>query len=139
MTWHLCATKSCLTRCDPMDCSPPGSSIHGILQARILERVAVPFSRGSSRPRDRTGVFRAAGRFSTAEPLGEARIMCRPASSPSLLHTRPLPVLPWCLIKGSSWTHPSPPESELLTRGLRLCISASFEGDSNAKVLGPLH
>ena len=40
--------------CDPTDCSPPGSSVHGILQARILEWVAIPFSRGSSRPRDQT-------------------------------------------------------------------------------------
>ena len=40
----------------PVDCSPPGSSVHGILQARILERVAIPFSRGSSPPRDRTRV-----------------------------------------------------------------------------------
>ena len=40
-----------LTLCDPMDCNPPGSSVHGILQARILERVAMPSSRGSSRPR----------------------------------------------------------------------------------------
>ena len=40
--------KSCLTLCNPMDCSPPGSSVHGILQARILEWVAIPFSRGSS-------------------------------------------------------------------------------------------
>ena len=38
----------CLTLCNPMDCSPPGSSIHGILQARILEWVAIPFSRASS-------------------------------------------------------------------------------------------
>ena len=37
----------CLTLCDPMDCSPLGSSVHGILQARILEWVAIPFSRGS--------------------------------------------------------------------------------------------
>ena len=42
--------------CDPMDCSPPGSSVHGILQARILERVATSSSRGSSPPRDRTQV-----------------------------------------------------------------------------------
>ena len=41
-------SKSCLTLCDPMDCSPPGSSIHGILQASILEWVAISFSRGSS-------------------------------------------------------------------------------------------
>ena len=48
--------QSYLTLCNPMDCSPPDSSVHGILQARILERVAMPFSRGSSRPRDGTQV-----------------------------------------------------------------------------------
>ena len=42
---------SCVRLCDPVDCSPPGSSIHGILQARILEWVAISFSRGSSQPR----------------------------------------------------------------------------------------
>ena len=41
-------SQSCLTLCDPVDCSPPGSSVHGILRARILEGVAVSFSRGSS-------------------------------------------------------------------------------------------
>ena len=44
--------QSCLTLGDPMDCSPPGSSVHGILQARILEWVACPFSRVSSQPRE---------------------------------------------------------------------------------------
>ena len=44
--------QACPTLCDPKDCSPPGSSVPGILQARILEWVAMPFSRGSSRPRD---------------------------------------------------------------------------------------
>ena len=48
--------QSCPTLCDPVDCSPPGSSVHGILQARILEWVAMPFSRGSSRLRDGTRV-----------------------------------------------------------------------------------
>ena len=43
--------QSCPTFCDPVDCSPPCSSVHGILQARILEWVAISFSRGSSRPR----------------------------------------------------------------------------------------
>ena len=43
---------SCATLCDPVDCSPPGSSVHGILQAGILEWVAMPSSRGSSQPRD---------------------------------------------------------------------------------------
>ena len=45
-------TQSCPTLCDHMDCSLPGSSVRGILQARILEWVVVPFSRGSSQPRD---------------------------------------------------------------------------------------
>ena len=45
---HFVVTKSCLTLCNPMDCSPPGSSVLGILQARILEWVAMPSSRGSS-------------------------------------------------------------------------------------------
>ena len=45
-------TQLCLTLCDPVDCSPPGSSVHGILQARILEWVAISLSRGSSRPSD---------------------------------------------------------------------------------------
>ena len=45
-------TQSCLTLCDPMDYSPPGSSVHGIFQARILEWVAISFSRGSFQPRD---------------------------------------------------------------------------------------
>ena len=54
--------RSCPTLCDPVDCSPPGSSVHGIFQARILEWVAISFSRGSSQPRDRTQVSRIAGR-----------------------------------------------------------------------------
>ena len=48
--------RSCLTRCDPLDCSPPGSSVHGILQARMLAWAAISFSRGSSRPRAQTCV-----------------------------------------------------------------------------------
>ena len=52
----------CPTLCDPMDCSLSGSSVHGILQARILEWVAISFSRESSQPRDRTRVSCIAGR-----------------------------------------------------------------------------
>ena len=54
--------QSCPTLCDPTDCSLPGSSVHGIFQARILEWVVISFSRGSSQPRDRTQVSRTAGR-----------------------------------------------------------------------------
>ena len=62
----LClVTQWCPTLCDPMDCSPPGSSVHGILQARILEWVAMSSSRGSSHARDRTQVSCIAGGFFT--------------------------------------------------------------------------
>ena len=63
--------QSCLTLCDSVDCSPPSSSAHGIVPARILEWVAMPFSRGSSPSRDRTWVsciFLFAGRFFTTDP-----------------------------------------------------------------------
>ena len=55
--------QSCWTLCDPKDGSPPGSSVHGIVQARILEWITIPVSRGSSQPRDRTQVSRIVGRF----------------------------------------------------------------------------
>ena len=58
-------TQSCPTLCDPVDYNPPGSSVHGILQARILEWVAISFSRGSSGPRDQTQIFHTADRFFT--------------------------------------------------------------------------
>ena len=60
-----------LTVCDPMECTLLGSSVHGILQARILGWVAFPFSRGSSQPRDGTQVSRVAGLF-TVSATGEA-------------------------------------------------------------------
>ena len=50
---------------DPVDCSPPGSSVHGIPQARILEWIAIPFSRDSSQPMDQTQVSCIAGGFFT--------------------------------------------------------------------------
>ena len=51
--------------CDPRDCSPTGSSVHGIFQKRILEWVAIPFTRGSSQPRDRTQISCTADGFFT--------------------------------------------------------------------------
>ena len=65
--------QSCLADCDPMDCSLPGSYIHEIFQARELEWVAIAFSRGSSRPRDRTQVFCIAGRRFTLWAIREQR------------------------------------------------------------------
>ena len=53
---YVLVTQSCWTLCDPMDCSPPGSSVHGISQARILERVVILFSSISSLPRNQNWV-----------------------------------------------------------------------------------
>ena len=78
ITPHCCCclvTQSCPTLCDSMDCSPPGSSAHGILQARIiLQWVAISFSRGSSQPRDWTRdscVSFIASRYFTTDSPGK--------------------------------------------------------------------
>ena len=65
--------QSHLTLCNHQDCSPPGSSVQGILQARILEWTAMPSSRGPSRPRDRT----LAGAFFTISTIWEAPLVIR--------------------------------------------------------------
>ena len=69
---EVLVTQSCLTLCDPMYCSPPGSSVHEILQVRILEWIAFPFSRGSSQPKHWTQVSWIAGGFFT-EPWGKPK------------------------------------------------------------------
>ena len=81
---HAKSLQSCPTLCGPMDYSLPGSSVHRILQARILEWVAILFSRGSSRLRDWTQVSCIAGRFFTIgatieapkQPWGLAKFFC---------------------------------------------------------------
>ena len=71
--WRKCeVTQSCLALCDPMDYSLPGSSVHGTFQARVLEWVAISFSRGSSQPRDWTGVSHIARRRFTIWATREA-------------------------------------------------------------------
>ena len=61
----MLAAQSCLTLCDPIDYTSLGSSVYGIFQARILEWVAIPFSKGSSQSRDQTQISCIAGRFLT--------------------------------------------------------------------------
>jgi len=98
----LCAKllQSCLTLCDPLNYSPPGPSVHGILQARILEWVAIPFSRETSQPRDGTWVSHVAGRFFTLCDTREAPVVC----ITYVIFRYPINVLkPCCLI----WTSPS--------------------------------
>ena len=100
--------QSCLTLSDPMDCSLPGSSNHGIFQARVPEWVAIPFSRGSSWPRDRTLVSCIAGRgftlWATREALTGGVRACmnegngpllQPAVAVSASNARP-DIKSWC-------------------------------------------
>ena len=70
---EVLVTQLCPTHCDPKDCSPPGSSVHGILQARILEWVDIHFSRRTSWPRDQTQVSHTTGRFFT---VWATRVAC---------------------------------------------------------------
>ena len=71
---EMLVAQSCPALFNPMDCSPPGSSVHGTLQARILEWVAIPFCRGSSQPRDQTQVSCIAGGFFTIWATKEAPV-----------------------------------------------------------------
>ena len=83
--FHLCKNPytnsvlrvrcSVISLCDLMDCSLPGSSVHGILQARILEQVVIPFSRGPSWPRDGTQVSCSAGKFFTVWTTREVQML----------------------------------------------------------------
>ena len=84
--------QSCPTLCDPMDCSPPGSSVHGILQARVLEWIAIPFSSGSSQPRDQNKSPTLQVDSSPSEPPVEAHVapgpVLNPANFPWVLNSR---------------------------------------------------
>ena len=99
-----------LPLCSSIDCSHPGSFVHGIFQERILDRVAISSSRRSSLPRDRTHVPSAtctAGRFFTAEPPGkpQAQVQTLPAGS---LLAMPLS------IPGVSWLPQAGPQSNVV-------------------------
>jgi len=96
-------SRSVVSDCDPMDCSPPGSSIHGILQARILEWVAISFSRGSSQSRDWTQVSHTAGRRFNLWATREAQLelqhiekSCSPWNSPIFVIKKKSNK--WCLL-----------------------------------------
>ena len=74
-TVRVLVAQSCLTLSDPMDCSPPGFSVHGIVQARILEWVSISLSRESSQSRDWTQISRTAGRLFTIWATREAQLI----------------------------------------------------------------
>ena len=79
----------------PTDCSPSGSSVCGILQARIPEQVAIPFSRGSSQPRDQTQVSSVVGRFLTVWATREAHIALQAVSKQFRSRVPENPLIPF--------------------------------------------
>ena len=95
---YVCeVAQSCQTLCDPMDCSLPGSLVRGIFQARVLEWVAISFSRGSSQPRDQTRVSLTAGRHITVWATRRQRSSIvwkkKLALSVSKIRSKPSPAL----------------------------------------------
>ena len=90
--WVSEVAQSCPILCDLMDCSLPGSSVSGIFQARVLEWVAISFSRGTSWPRDWTQASHIVGRHFTTEPPGKSPVTLRPTKCTS-----------WSLSWSESW------------------------------------
>ena len=111
----MCVSHSaCPTLCEPKDCSPPGSSVHGILQAKILEWVAIFFSRGSSWPRDWTQVFHIAVRFFTIWASREA-LKC-------------IDITRWSVLK-SDWLYSLQPKMEKLSTSAKTRLGADCGSD----------
>ena len=131
-------TQSCPILCDPMDYSLPGSSIHEILWARILDCISIPFSRGSSQPRDRTQVFCIAGRFFTVWATREAHwifvtFICQ-GSSYVLLEQWGISLI-WCFMV--SW---SCCQSGLIQFNKHLLFGLWLSTESsNMKMIWPVH
>ena len=97
--------QSCPTLCDSGHCSPQGSSVHGILQARILEWVAISFSRGSSQPRDWTQVSCIAGRpFNLWATREESILKSRDITLPTKVHRVKAIFFPVVIHECESWT-----------------------------------
>ena len=105
----------CLTLCSTMDCSPPGSSVYGISQARILEWVAISFSRESSWPRDQTQVSCIAGRLFTLWAINHPKTFPSSWSMEKLSSMKPVPGV----IKSGDHWH----------RGLRMKHASGEEQD----------
>ena len=104
---HTKSLQLCLTLCNLMDSSWPGSSVHGIFQARILEWVAISFSRGSSPPRDQTCVSCIASRFFTSWAIEEALnsiLKGRDITLPTKVRLVKAMVFPGVMCGCESWT-----------------------------------
>ena len=121
LTKYVCArlvVQSCLTPCEPMDCSPPGSSVHGISQARMLKWVPIFFSRGSFWPRDRTWVSWVADGFFIVGATREDHIRGFNSTCFILVY--------WCTYLCLCHYHTFDYCSFVGSLGIRKCESSSF-------------
>ena len=127
-------TQSCLTQWDPMDCSPSGSSVHGISLTKILDWVAIPSIRGSSWPRNRICGSCSpctAGSFFTTEPLGK---------SPELFKNTLTKMLKWnkwnlvsCLFRKAKFVF-GMMSCQVLDSHYHKIISTAFAGETHTKI-----
>ena len=139
---HALSLRSCPTLCDPVDGSPPGSSARGILQAGMLEWVAMPSSRGSSRARDQTCVFCVAciaGRFFIHWATWEAHRRLTPTELPWILGSLlGLCCDPTCCRSKAAWCSkelPGFPKSEML--GAMHCTACDTWATSENRKMNP--
>ena len=119
---HAClSAQSCLTLCNPMDRSPPGSSVHGIFQARIWYWVAISFSRGSSQPRDWTGI-------SCVSCIGRQILYCWATWEAPLWYIPLLNILLWIILLSLSRPAPHHPP-----KYFQIVVSRSGPGRNQKK------
>ena len=121
--WVSEVAQSCLTLCNPMDCSLPSSSVHGIFQAIVLEWIAISFSRGSSWTRDQTWVSRIVDRRFTAWATREVQWFTNINESPGKFVN----------VQNAG---PHPQRFLILETCPWICMSNKFPRDSDAAVLG---
>ena len=125
---------------NPIDCNPPGFSLHAISQARILERVAISFSRGSSQPRNRTHMSCTSKGIFTAEPRGKSLMisacvhakllqLCPPGSS--VLGVLQARILEWVAMSSSRGIFPTQGSSPGLLHCRQIPYCLSHQGSSN--------
>ena len=105
ITYCCLVTKSCLTLCDRMDCSPPGSSVHGISKARILEWVAISFSRGCSQPMEWACISHIGRQVLYHWDTREAHCITWLLFMCILRKNFSLNIRPFCLSWGIGWHH----------------------------------
>ena len=132
---YVLIAQLCPTLCDPIDCSPPGSSVHGILQAGTLEWVAIPFSRISSWPRNWTPVSYIAGRFFTIWTTREALNTYYPLSFPLIVVK--LLSLVWLFCEPMDYSPPSSPVHGISQARTLEWVAISFSRGSSQPRIKP--